>query len=139
MKKVVLLLAVTLTMTGTAFAKEDHAHGGHHSDKQMAKLHKMMPNYAKGQTKIAAALEGGDLQAVLKETDYLLSTTADLKKSKPHKKASELEEFRKLAAGFEMDVKETAETARKGDVPGAKASFAEAQKKCTACHAMFRN
>ena len=43
MKKSVLLLAVPLTIAGTAVAHEEHAHGGHQSDKQMAKLHKMMP------------------------------------------------------------------------------------------------
>lgn len=135
---VVLLLGGVL-LTGTANAKEGHGSGGHHVDARMAKLHHMMPRYAKAQAKINAALEGGDLKTVLEETESLLATTADLKKSKPHKKAKELAEFKRLAAGFERDLQQTAENARKPDLAGAKASFAEARKKCLACHAKYRD
>lgn len=150
MKGVLILLAgSTLLLSGTtALAVEEHGHGKghgreehgkHHNDAQMAKLHKMMPRYGKAQVSISAALESGDLKAIAKETAYILSTTADLKKSKPHKNSAELEEFRKIAAGFEQDVKKTADSVKKGDLAGAKGAFAAARKRCDACHAKFRD
>jgi len=140
MKRLLALLGCAFLLTsGTAFAQQGHAHGRHHPDAQMAKLHKMMPKYAAAQAKINAALEMGDLAAVAKETKYLLSTTADLKKSKSHKQQADLAEFKKIAANFEKDVKNTADSARKGDLEGAKAYFASAQKRCDACHVKFRN
>ena len=147
MQKIVAFVACAVLITSaTAFAKEEQGHGDHHkestgkhhADPQMVKLHKMMPKYAKAQAAISAALQNGDLKAVAPETGYLLSTTADLKKSKPHKNVSELEHFKKIAAGFEQDVKNTAQFAGKGDRAGAKAAFADAQKRCDVCHAKFR-
>ena len=148
MRKMVALVAgAVLIMSATAFAKEEHGHGDHHkdakgkhhADPQMVKLHQMMPNYAKAQAAISAALRKGDLKAVASETDYLLSTTPDLKKSKPHQNASELDQFQKIAVLFELDVKKTAEIAGKGDRAGAKAAFAEFKKHCDVCHAKFRD
>jgi len=150
MKGILLLLAGSMLLLSgtTALAAEEHGHGKghgreehgkHHNDAQMTKLHKMMPRYGKAQVSMNAALESGDLKVIAKETAYLLSTTADLKKSKPHKNHAELEEFRKIAAGFEQDVKKTADSAKKGDLAGAKAAFASARKRCDACHAKFRD
>ena len=150
MKGILILLAGSMLLLSgtTALAAEEHGHGKghgreehgkHHNDAQMAKLHKMMPRYGKAQVSMNAALESGDLKVIAKETAYLLSTTADLKKSKPHKNHAELEEFRKIAAGFEQDVKKTADSAKKGDLAGAKAAFAAARKRCDACHAKFRD
>ena len=130
MKGILILLAGSMLLLSgtTALAAEEHGHGKghgreehgkHHNDAQMAKLHKMMPRYGKAQVSMNAALESGDLKVIAKETAYLLSTTADLKKSKPHKNRSELDEFRKIAAGFEQDVKKTADSAKKGDLAGA--------------------
>jgi len=137
--RLALLCCAFLLLEVVAFAHEGGAHGKHHADVQMAKLHKMMPKYAQSQDKINAALEKGDVATVEKETGYLLSTTVDLKKSKPHKRLKELKDFKKLAENFEKDVRLTAELARKGDITGAKASFSEAQKHCAACHTEFRD
>lgn len=148
MSNVIRLLAVAVFMiSAPAFAQGEPgqakphqaAQGKHHTDAQMAKLHKMMPKYAKAQARINAALGKGDLKAIAKETAYLLSTTADLKKSKPHRHHADQAEFRRLAASFEQDVKSTAELAGKGDREGAKAAFANAQKSCDACHLKFRD
>lgn len=144
----IFLAGSMLLWSGTAAAMEDHGHDSrqhadhgvkHNSDAQMARLHKMMPRYAQAQVSMNAALESGDLKAVARETAYLLSTTADLKKSKPHKNHTELEEFRKIASGFEQDVKSTAVSAEKGNLAGAKAAFAGARKWCDTCHAKFRD
>jgi len=139
MKRFLALLGCAFLLTeGASFASEGKTHGKHHTDMQMTKLHKMMPNYAKSQARINAALEKGDVAAIAKETGYLLSTAADLEKSKPHKKSKELKEFQKLAKEFEKDVKATAESARKEDIEGAKASFSKAEVACDSCHAKFR-
>ena len=155
MKGILIILAGSMLLLSgtTALAAEEHGHGKghgreehgreehgkHHNDAQMAKLHKMMPRYGKAQVSISAALESGDLKVIAKETAYILSTTADLKKSKPHKNPAELEVFRKIAASFEQDVKKTADSVKKGDLAGAKAAFAAARKRCDACHAKFRD
>ena len=47
--------------------------------------------------------------------------------------------MRKIASAFEGEVKGTAALAKKGDFTGAKAAFANAQKKCDECHAKFRD
>lgn len=147
-----LLAGLFLLISGTAFAQEGHGHdkphdagkhhdsGKHHgTDKQMAKLHKMMPKYAVAQARINAALEKRDLTTIAKETEYLLSTTADLKKSRPHKHHADIGEFKRIAASFEKDVRSTAEFARKGEIKAAKAAFARAGERCDACHAKFRD
>lgn len=135
----VLLGCAFLLAAGASFAHEGQTHGKHPGHAQMAKLHKMMPKYARSQDRINAALEKGDVATVAKETGYLLSTAADLEKAKPHKRVSELKEFQSIAKQFEMDVKSTAELAKKVDLKGAKASFNSAQKRCDACHEKFRD
>lgn len=140
MKRILALFGgVFLLAGGAALAAEGHAHGKHHVDAQMAKLHEMMPKYSESEANIDAALEKGDAATVARETKYLLSTAADLKKAKPHKRRKELKEFRRIADEFEKDVRATAESAGKGDLEGARKSFAEARKKCDACHAKFRD
>lgn len=140
MVKVLILLVGTLILAaGSSFAHEGEEHGYHHHDAQMAKLHKMMPRYAKAQSSIEAALEKGDTAAVAKETEHILSTTADLKQCKPHKRLNELKDFQAMAAGFEKDVKSTDHFVRKGDLSGAKTFFAKAQQWCMSCHAKFRD
>lgn len=142
MKRVTTMLAgAVLLVSSPAFTagEHGHGHGGHRPDAQMAKLHKMMPRYGAAQASINAALGAGDLKAVAKETAYLLSTAADLKKSRPHKNIKELAEFRAIAAGFERDIGKAAESAKRGDLAGAKAAFAGAEKGCAACHAKFRD
>ena len=140
MKRILTLLGCAfLLMQGVSLAHEGEMHGDHHAEARMNKLHRMMPKYAKSQTRINAALEQGDVGTVSKETGYLLSTAADLKKSKPHRKRKDLKEYRSIAGSFEKDVKSTAERAGKGDFEGAKAAFSNAQKKCSACHVKFRD
>lgn len=110
-----------------------------HPDAQMAKLHEIMPRYAMAQTAINAALEKGDTATIAKETSYILGTTADLQKSRPHKKLDQIGKFKAIAKRFEMDVRATAEHSQKGDVKAAKKSFSEAQHQCAACHEKFRD
>lgn len=136
------ILAVTagalLLVSGAAQAREEHQHGKSHAESRMAKLHKMMPRYAKAGALIEASLDKGDLKGVTKQTDYLLSTTADLKKSKPHKNVAQLAEFQKIAAEFELDVNKVAESAKAGDIAGARAAFASAKDRCNSCHTKFK-
>lgn len=138
-RSIAFLALSVFVMSTPVLAKDDHGHNKHHADPQMAKLHKMMPNYARAQAGINAALETGDLATIAKETSYLLSTTADLKKSTPHKNQSRSAEFRKIAAAFERDVRSTADAAGKGNREAAQAAFAGAQKRCDACHRKFRD
>lgn len=138
-KRSVSLAAFVLLLPALSFAHQGEKHGREKADQQMAKMHKMMPRYEKSDAAINAALKKGDLATVEKETAYLLSTTADLKKAKPHKHVKELKDFQATAEAFEKDVKGAAEMARKGDVDGAKASFSKAEKGCASCHAKFRD
>jgi len=105
----------------------------------MQKLHKMMPMYAMALSKLEAALEKGDLPAVESEAGKILATAPDLKRAKPHKNIKQLKTFRSIAAGFEKDVKETAELAKKGDFANARIAFQKAETKCATCHAKFRD
>jgi cytochrome c556 len=135
MKMVAAVFAVLLLAQGVSFAHEGH----HHGDAGMVKLHKIMPKYAESQQRIETALDKGDLALIKKETGYLLSTVADLKKSKPHKHLNALKDYRKLAEKFAVDVKKTADFAGKGDIDGAKKSFVAAGGTCTSCHERFRD
>jgi len=139
-KKIPALIGSFLLLSAVvSFAHEGESHGKQHADAKMAKLHKMMPEYAKSQERLNAALEKGAVAAIAKETGYLLSTVAELKKAKPHKHLKDLKAFQKIAEQFEKDVKSTEDLSRKGDLKGAKASFASVQKRCTDCHAKFRD
>lgn len=130
--------AALLLIAATAHAHEGQQHGNHHVDPQMAKLHKMMPRYAKAQASIQKSLDKDDLKAVAKQTDYLLSTTADLKRSTPHKNSAQLQEFQGIAGDFERDINALAASAKKADLAGARAAFASAATHCNSCHAKFR-
>jgi cytochrome c556 len=141
MKRVaaITIFAFLLIQSG-AFAQEGGKHGGKHkADPQMQKLHDMMPMYAQIQAKINEAIEKGDAAAVEAETGKILAPTPELKKAKPHKNLKEIKTLRKIASAFEGEVKATAAQSKKGDFAGAKAAFANAQKKCDDCHAKFRD
>ena len=141
MKKVMVTAACAILLAqGAVYAHEGEKHQGRHkADAQMERLHKMMPVYAQIQAKISEAIEKGDGAAVEAETGKILATTPDLKKAKPHKNLKELKTFRRIATAFEGEIKETAALAKKGDFTGARAAFANAQKKCDECHAKFRD
>jgi soluble cytochrome b562 len=138
MKRIMAITVVGafLLTQGGAFAHEGRKL--HKGDAQMQKLHDMMPMYAIAMAKLEAALDKADLATVEAEAGKMLTTTPDLKKVKPHKKPKQLKTFRSLAAGFERDLKETVELAKKGDFPKAKTSFLNAETKCAECHAKFR-
>lgn len=139
MKKILAVTAgALLLVSAAAQAREEQQHGKHHAEAQMAKLHKMMPRYAKAQALIEKSLDRGDLKTVAKQADYLLSTTPDLKKSKPHKNVAQLEEFQKIAAEFEVEVNKVTKSAKAGDIAGARAAFASAKDRCNSCHTKFR-
>jgi cytochrome c556 len=135
MKRILALLACGLLLVASICL----AHEGHHHDPQMAKLHKMMPAYAKSQQKIAAALQKQDAATIQKEVKSMLASTGDLKKSKPHKGLGNLEQYKEIAATFEKDLKDLSAAAGKGEFQGAQAAFADAQKQCNVCHAGFRD
>ena len=105
----------------------------------MAKLHKMMPMYARAQVKINAAMEKEDSATVVKETRKILATIPDLKKAKPHKNLRELKAMGKIAAEFEKDVGNTVALAKKFEFAGARIAFENAQKRCNECHVKFRD
>ncbi|MBJ6800812.1 cytochrome c [Geomonas propionica] len=138
-KGMTIVAAAFLLSYAVADAHENHEHVKHHTDVQMAKLHKMMPRYAKAQALIQASLEKGDVKGVVKQADYILSTTADLKKSTPHKNVEKLNEFQGLAGDLEHDIRGLADAAKKGDLEGARAAFASAARQCNSCHAKFRS
>jgi cytochrome c556 len=141
MKRVaVITICAFLLIQGGAFAHEGNKHGKEHkADAQMQKLHDMMPMYAVALSKVEAALEKREPSAVETEAGRMLSTAPDLKKAKPHKNLKQLKTFRSIAAGFEKDLKETVDLAKKGDFVKAKTAFMRAEAKCAACHAKFRD
>lgn len=128
-----------MLIQGAAFAHEGEKHGGKQkTDAQMQKLHDMMPMYGAALANVEKALEKKDAAAVEAEAGKMLATTPDLKKAKPHKNLKQLKTFRNIAAGFESDLKETVELAKKGDFVKAKTAFGKAESKCAECHAKFR-
>ncbi|MBJ6750240.1 cytochrome c [Geomonas anaerohicana] len=137
-KVMTVIAAAMLLATAVADAHEGQHHDKHHVDAHMAKLHKMMPRYAKAQVLIVTSLDKGDLKGVVKQTDYILSTTADLKKSTPHKNVAKLKDFQGIVSDFERDVTVLADSAKKGDLQGARAAFASVAKRCNSCHETFR-
>lgn len=140
MRKATLLMVCVLAMThGGAFAHGVEKHGKNHSDAQMDRFHKMMPMYAQAQAKINEALNKGDASAVEAGAQQILATIPDLKKSKPHKNLKKLGTFKIIADAFGMDVKTTADMAKKGDFVGAGAAFRKAEERCSECHAKFRD
>ena len=140
MKLTVIVISAILLIQGWAYAHEgyDH-HKGHDAEIQMQQLHKIMPMYAHAQAMINEALKKGDAAAVEAETEKILRSVPNLKKSKPHKNLNQLKTFRKTASAFESDVKKTASMAMSGDIAGAKAAFLVAEKSCDECHAKFRD
>jgi cytochrome c556 len=140
MKRIAALTVWAFLLTqGGAFAHEGENHGEKHTaDAQMRKLHAMMPMYGMALANLEKALEKGDLAAVEVEAGKMLATVPDLKKAKPHKNLRQLKTFRSIAAGFESDLKETVELAKKGDYVKARTAFQKAEAKCAECHSKFR-
>ncbi|MBI1919510.1 MAG: cytochrome c [Geobacter sp.] len=141
MKRIsVITISALLLIQGGALAHEGEKHEQktHKTDAQMQKLHGMMPTYGAALAKVEQALEKKDAAAVEAEAGRMLATTPDLKKSKPHKNIKQLKTFRSIAAGFEGDLKETVDQAKKGDFAKAGAAFKKAEAKCAQCHAKFR-
>jgi len=141
MKRIAAMtVCAMLLVQGGAFAHEGEKHEQkkHKTDTLMQKLHDMMPMYGAALASVEMALEKKDASAVETEAGKMLATTPDLKKSKPHKNSKQLKTFRNIAAGFESDLKETVDLAKKGDFDKAKAAFNKAEEKCAKCHAKFR-
>lgn len=138
-KAAAITICALLLCQGGAFAHEGEKHGKKpKADAQMQKLHDMMPMYAVALSKVEAALEKKDPVAVEAEAGKMLATAPDLKKGKPHKNLKQLKTFKSIAAGFESDLKETVELAKKGDFTKARDAFKKAEAKCAECHAKFR-
>lgn len=140
MKRITAVTACAfLLIQGGAFAHEgERDTKKHKTNAQMQKLHGMMPVYAMALAKLETALKKGNAAAVEAEAGKMLATTPDLIKGKPHKNLKQLKTFRSIAAGFESDLKETVELAKKGDFPKARDAFKKAEAKCAECHAKFR-
>jgi len=140
MKRTALLALTTFFLSqGGAFAHEGEAHHeGHMADSQMQKLHHMMPMYSTTLPSLESAVEKGDTAAVEIEAGKILATIPDLKKSKPHKNPKQLKTFKKIAGGFESNLKETVEFAKKGDFQSAKESVKRVEASCSECHGKFR-
>jgi cytochrome c556 len=109
------------------------------ADAQMKKLHTMMPMFSMASAILESALEKGDTATAKAQADRILAAVPDLKKSKPHKNAKQLNTFVGLAAKLQETVTSTADLVNKGDFDGAKAAFKKIDKTCAACHAMFRD
>jgi hypothetical protein len=141
MKRIAALaLVFVLVSQWGAFAHEagEH-HKSHGPDPRMLVLHKIMPDFAQSQARINEALKIGDKAAVEAETKRILENIPDLKKARPHKNLGKLPVMRQIATAFEKDVRATADLAKKGAFAEAEKAFAMAQKKCTECHAKFRD
>ncbi|KIE44264.1 cytochrome c [Geobacter anodireducens] len=140
MKRTTLLAACILALIhGGAFAHGEETHGKKHQDAQMDKFHKMMPMYAQVQAKINGALERKDAATVEAESEKILTTIPDLKKSTPHKNLKKIGTFREIADAFSAEVSATAALAKKGDIAGARTAFKDAGERCNECHAKFRD
>jgi hypothetical protein len=130
----VATVCVFFVFQAVAFAQEGEEHHGMHGDEaRMERLHKMMPMYAQARLEIIEALKKGDSATVQSEAGKILATVPNLKKAKPHKNLGRIKTMRKIASTFERDIKTTAELAKRGDIKGAGAAFAEAQKRCDEC------
>lgn len=134
-------LAVTLAIyAGTAFAHgQEHHDGGHTSDAQMAKLHTIMQLYGLAQLRVETAFEKIDLKTAEKEIAGMIKTLPDLKKARPHKGLNHLEAFKKIAADFDTNLRQTLTLAKRGNLSGAMQAFSRAGQKCDSCHATFRD
>ncbi len=108
------------------------------ADMGMQKLHEMMPRFAQAIPQVEAALGKGDMTVVKAEVSTMLTMTPDLKVATPHKNLMHMETFRRLAAAFERDLRDTESSAERGDLSLARAAFRKAEGRCTECHAKFR-
>jgi len=131
---------ILLLIHGGALAHEGMMMHGRMSeaDMRMQKLHEIMPRFAQAIPRVEAALGKGDRAAVKAEVGTMLTMTPDLKVATPHKNLTHLETFRRLAADFEHDLKDTVSSAERGDLAGARTAFRKAEGRCTECHATFR-
>jgi len=134
------LVAVLAGYTGTASAHGLENHTKEHTSvKQMARLHTSMQLYEAAQVLINAAFEKGELKTTEVEIERMIKTIPDLKKARPHKGLKQLETYKRLAADFDKDLRQTLTLVKQGNLTGAKQAFTRAAQKCTSCHAKFRD
>jgi cytochrome c556 len=140
-KAIVLSLTILSSIqTGTALAHGTEKHGKTvPTDTHMKKLHGMMPMFSTCSADIEAALDKGDAAAIEAEADKINSAILDLNKAKPRKNTNQSKKMTVQTNNLGAAMNSTTDLAKKGDFAGAKASFKDVEKSCTACHAIFRN
>lgn len=134
-----ILLLTTLSLSGLAFAHGNKARHSAVDDKQMKKLHTIMPMFSVALASLEAALKKGDSATAEKEANKIITAVPDLKKSRPHKNVTQQKMFAGLAHDLENAVNLSVRLAKKGDFTGAKSAFSTAEEICVACHAKFRD
>jgi len=138
---VFFLSAVLFAPVGAdlALAHEHHEHHEMAHDAQMQKLHAMMPMFATASADIKAAIGKKDAAAVDAATGKVIAAIPDLKKSKPHKHASQRKKFVQLAGQLGAQAKTVADNAKKGDYGAAGNALSQLSATCDACHATYQD
>ena len=131
-----ILLAIFGAIQVQAHGTEEH---GSHLDAQMKKLHAMMPMFSQASAGLEKSIEHNDATAVNEHVTTMLATIPDLKKSKPHKNAKQVAEFKKIASTFGAEIAQVGSLAEKGNFVSAKEAYKRVEKACTECHARFRD
>ncbi len=138
------LFRTTLWVVLTAsVVSSAYAHGtdlrGDHIDAQMKKLHAIMPIFSLASAELELAIVKGDASAAKVQADKILAAVPDLIKSIPHKNKKQISAFRSIAARFSDDVMNCRGLVEKGNFREAHTAFITIEKRCTECHARFRD
>ncbi len=135
------LLIGSLTIYGVASAHGMEKHGNTMASDyaRMQKLHAMMPMFSQASAQLAAALKKGDVRSAEWEAERIIAAIPDLKRSKPHKHATELTKYIQRATNLEIAVRSTREMAQKGNFGEATKAYRKIEAACTACHTRFRD
>lgn len=136
-----LLDAAAVVLAGTVAVSPAlaHEHHGMAHDAQMEKLHAMMPVFATASARIQVAVKKKDAAAVDAEAGKIVAAIPDLKKSKPHKHASQRKKYVQLAEQLGRHASAVTAEAKKGDFSAAGKEYSRLSKTCDACHAIYRD
>lgn len=128
----------TASVVSSAYAHGTDPRGGH-VDAQMKKLHAIMPMFSLASAELESAIDKGDAIAAKVQADKILAAVPDLIKSTPHKNKKQISAFRSIAARFSDDVVSCRGLVEKADFREARTAFIALEKRCTECHAKFRD
>lgn len=126
---------LSLAVMSLAHGQKDHDD----SHTQMHKLHSIMPIFSDASGKMDSAIEKGDVTEINMQANRILKTVPDLIKTKPHKNHKQIAEYRATAGKLRDDISRVVSFANKGDFASAQRAYRDVQKRCTSCHAAFRD